>query len=175
MVHTRRSNSYNAFRPPAKQRFEPCSPWRAPGKNRLALCTALKRARRPYLAPAAVSRDATAPAAATRHRCGPAIAPHTNVSPRAPPRRRKVPRRSESGTEDAHDLPAMRQGLSTCRRRCAPRAATRRQDAPLNWSESARRRSTGRMRHMRHMPRRFRTHPRARPRRRRSCRVGGAF
>ena len=56
----------------------------------------------------------------------PALAPHTNVSPRAPPRRRKVPRRSESGTR-RRTRPAgdAARSPSTCRRRCAPRAATR--------------------------------------------------
>ena len=57
---------------------------------------------------------------------GPPSLPTQNVSPRAPPRRRKVPRRSESGTR-RRTRPAgdAARSPSTCRRRCAPRAATR--------------------------------------------------
>ena len=57
---------------------------------------------------------------------GPPSLPPANVSPRAPPRRRKVPRRSESGTR-RRTRPAggAARSPSTCRRRCAPRAATR--------------------------------------------------
>ena len=57
---------------------------------------------------------------------GPPSLPPARVSPRAPPRRRKVPRRSESGTR-RRTRPAgdAARSPSTCRRRCAPRAATR--------------------------------------------------
>ena len=71
-------------------------------------------------------RHARATAAAAMAETPRATRPQTIVSPRAPPRRRKVPRRSESGTR-RRTRPAgdAARSPSTCRRRCAPRAATR--------------------------------------------------
>ena len=125
------------------------------------LAHALKKARaRARNGSPAVSRDATAPAAATRHRCGPALAQgHKRLTPRAP-----------SQTKGTSSFGKRHSKTHTTCRRCGkvsfhlqkkvcascgyPGAKMRR----FNWSEKALRRrtnGTGRMRHMRHMPRRF--------------------
>ena len=97
---------------------------------------------------------------ATRHRCGPARAPtHRRLTPRAP-----------SQTKGTSSFGKRHSKTHTTCRRCGkvsfhlqkkvcascgyPGAKMRR----FNWSEKALRRrtnGTGRMRHMRHMPRRF--------------------
>ena len=122
----RRRIVIDVLRPHAKLRFERGTPWRAQLNFEL-IAHALKEAARAR--EMAHQRSPETPQHLPRQRAtaaGPPSLPRSNVSPRAPPRRRKVPRRSESGTR-RRTRPAgdAARSPSTCRRRCAPRAATR--------------------------------------------------
>ena len=119
-----------------------------------------QNARRRYLAPPAVSRHSTAIPRRRATACGPARTPfHKRLTPRAP-----------SQTKGTSSFGKRHSKTHTTCRRCGkvsfhlqkkvcascgyPGAKMRR----FNWSEKALRRrtnGTGRMRHMRHMPRRF--------------------
>lgn len=119
-----------------------------------------QNARRRYLSPTSGLPTLHSDTEAPRHRCGPALAPPNNrLTPRAP-----------SQTKGTSSFGKRHSKTHTTCRRCGkvsfhlqkkvcascgyPGAKMRR----FNWSEKALRRrtnGTGRMRHMRHMPRRF--------------------